>query len=206
MEEFKKDFEAINAGQLGGRLPLLKPEDLNADQKPFYKYLMDTKVAWANKSGFLSALDDGRVIGPFNVFLYSAEMGKAYTGWIDAESEHSTLSARVRQIIILTVGTAWKADYEIYAHTAAAKIAGLEIELISAIVSGSEPEHLALPEAVAYRFTQAMVTKRKVADDLYNLALEVLSQRGTVDMVHLIGLYIATSAFLNAFEVPAPVK
>jgi 4-carboxymuconolactone decarboxylase len=32
----------------------------------------------------------------------------------------------------------------------------------------------------------------------------VFGQRGVIDMVHLIGIYLATSALLNAFEIPAP--
>ena len=45
---------------------------------------------------------------------------------------------------------------------------------------------------------------RAVDDATYRTALEAFGQDGVLDMVHLIGMYLATSAVLNAFEIPAP--
>jgi 4-carboxymuconolactone decarboxylase len=59
-------------------------------------------------------------------------------------------------------------------------------------------------ELAAHRFTDELVRARTVTDETYGQTLEVFGQRGVIDMVHLIGIYLATSALLNAFEIPAP--
>ena len=43
-----------------------------------------------------------------------------------------------------------------------------------------------------------------IDDETYAAALGSFGRDGVLDMVHLIGMYLATSALLNAFEVPAP--
>ena len=35
-------------------------------------------------------------------------------------------------------------------------------------------------------------------------ALDAFGRDGVLDIVHLVGMYLATSALLNAFRVPAP--
>ena len=44
----------------------------------------------------------------------------------------------------------------------------------------------------------------RVDDETYAAAEQAFGRDGVLDMVHLIGMYLATSALLNAFEVPAP--
>lgn len=194
----------IETGKLGGRIQLLSPKELDRQQEKLYDYMVDTKVSWAKKSGFTAMLEDGRLIGPFNPFLYSPKTSQALCDWIDADMENSSLSERVRQIIILTVGTGWNAAYEVYAHTAVGKKAGLTEEEINSITSGSEPQGLAAEESIAYRFTHALITNRKVDASTYQQAVQALTTKGVVDMVQLVGLYLSTSALLNAFEIPAP--
>ena len=195
---------SMESGKLGGRIQLLSPKELDRQQEKLYDYLVDTKVSWAKKSGFTAMLEDGRLLGPFNPFLYSPKTSRALCDWIDADMENTSLSERVRQIIILTVGTAWNASYEVYAHTAVGKKAGLTDEEIAAIKSGSEPQGLSEEESAAYRFTHSLVTNRKVDSSTYQQAIQALTATGVVDMVHLTGLYLSTSALLNAFEIPAP--
>ena len=196
--------ETDPAAGLGGRLPLLRPPDLNVEQQKLYKYLEDSKITWANTSGFQAELPDGRLIGPFNAFLYSPQLGRGFNEWIDAETQYTSLPAPVRQLIVLTVGAAWQAAYEVYAHTAVGRAAGLSAAVMKAIKQGQEPAGLPAPEAAVYRFTQALVTQQQVPDDRYRAAVAAFGPGGVVDMVHLIGQYLATSALLNAFAVPAP--
>ena len=192
--------------KLGGRLELLRPDELPDERRSFYDELQATKIAWARKSGFQGDLPDGRLIGPFNVFLYAPEMARAFNGWVDAESRHSSLSARVRQVIILTVGGIWQSAYEVYAHSAVGREAGLEESTMRSIVARRDPDELEADERVAYRFTRALVRDKGVSDELYDETVGVMGVQGVADTVQLIGLYLATSALLNAFDVPAPAE
>ena len=44
----------------------------------------------------------------------------------------------------------------------------------------------------------------RVAPATYEAAVDTFGRDGVLDMVHLVGMYLATSALLNAFEIPAP--
>lgn len=200
----QEQMATTEKGKLGGRLPLLSPKELDRQGEKLYGYMVDTKVSWAKKSGFTAALEDGRLIGPFNPFLYSPKTSRALCDWIDADMENSSLSDRARQIIIFTVGVSQGAEYEVYAHTAVGKKAGLKDEEIAAIKTSSEPGGLSDDESAAYQFAHSLSTHKKVDSSTYQLAVNATGEQGVVDMVHLIGLYLTTSAFLNAFEIPAP--
>lgn len=190
--------------EFGGRLPLVDTTKLDHAQKEVLEYLEASKFPWAEESGFQSRLDDGRLIGPFNVFLHSPEMGRAFNVWVDAESAHTTLPPDVRQVVILTVGSAWRASYEIYAHVAVARTVGVDEVTIEAIREGREPEDASGAIIAAWRFTRELVEARSISSSVYRAAQTVFGDRGLVDMINLVGLYLATSALLNAFEVPAP--
>jgi len=43
---------------------------------------------------------------------------------VDAEQKHTSLSRRVCEVVILSVGAVWKYDYEIYAHSAVGRKVG----------------------------------------------------------------------------------
>lgn len=201
--ENKKEFEEENEN-LGGRLTLIETAYLKQDQKSIYQRLSQKQVPWADKNKFKASLNDGRLIGPFNFHLRNPATSNAYMDWVDTDGKHTSLASRIREIIILTVGIAWKADYEVYAHTAVGKTSGLTDDMINSLKMGKAPIDFTTEETVAYQFTKQLVTEHKVDDIIYNKAIDVITEKGVVDMVHLIGLYLATSAFLTAFKVPAP--
>ena len=84
-----------------------------------------------------------------------------------------------------------------------ARTVGLSDAVIDGIRTGSE-EAITGDELVAHRFTDQLVRTHRVDDETYAAAEQAFGRDGVLDMVHLIGMYLATSALLNAFEVPAP--
>lgn len=89
---------------LGGRIALFAPDDLTGQQRKVYDVIDQQMVPWAEKAGFKVKLPDGRLVGPFNPILLSPEMGEAFLTLQAVEGKHSSLSPRVRQVVILTVG------------------------------------------------------------------------------------------------------
>jgi 4-carboxymuconolactone decarboxylase len=59
-------------------------------------------------------------------------------------------------------------------------------------------------QRTAHRFADELVRTHRVADATYAAAEVAFGRDGVLDMVHLVGMYLATSALLNAFEIPAP--
>jgi 4-carboxymuconolactone decarboxylase len=121
---------------LGGRLPLLDPAKLSETQRKVYDRTVATMVPWADAAHFQSRTADGRLIGPFNPVLFAPEMSSCFADLQAAEARYTPLSERVRQVVILAVGAVWKADYELYAHSAVALEAGLSEAAIRSLADG----------------------------------------------------------------------
>ena len=189
---------------LGGRLPLLGKSELDGAQSTLYEAMNKEMVPWAKKSGFKASTEDGRLLGPFNPLLYSPMVGQGFMEYLGAERKHTTLSAKVREVIILSVGAVWQSAYELYAHTAVADKAGLEHETIEALAAGRTPQTMPDDQRVAHEFARSLAAEHKVAPELYARAEETFGRKGIVDMIHLTSLYMGTSALLNAFAVPVP--
>jgi 4-carboxymuconolactone decarboxylase len=57
---------------------------------------------------------------------------------------------------------------------------------------------------IAHAFTRQLVGEHRVETETYAQAQQAFGHKGVVDLVLLIGLYLATCALINTFEVPAP--
>jgi 4-carboxymuconolactone decarboxylase len=189
---------------MSGRLPQLRPEDLNDAQRALYDYLVAGYRPWADMSGFDVVAADGSLLGPLNPLLFSPALGAAQTDVFHADKASTSLSPRVHEVVILTVGASWRSNYELYAHSAVGRQAGLSDDVIDALVAGHPPEFRNDQEATAYQFTQQLIDHHRVDAHTYARAEQAFGHKGVVDMVLLIGLYVATCALLNAFDVPAP--
>jgi 4-carboxymuconolactone decarboxylase len=189
---------------LGGRLPLLHLKDLSPSQRAAYELVDRQFVPWAEASNFESKSPDGGLLGPFNSVLYSPEISSAFLAWQTAEEKHTSLDARVRQVVILAVGAVWKADYELYAHAAVGRKAGLSERTISQLSAGEPGEDLSEAEQVAQRFATQLTASRRIEDDVFAAAKTSFGLKGLVDMVNLIGAYQTVCGLLNGFAVPVP--
>ena len=189
---------------LGGRTMLLAADDLSAAQRTVYDTIVKDMVPWAEKAGFTAQLEDGRLVGPFNTVLLSPEMAQAFLALQAVEGKHTSLPERVRQVVILTVGAAWRCDYERYAHGAVARQTGFGDAAIEALNAGQASDELRPEERVAQRFTLTLARDHHVDEALFAEARTHFADRGIVDMIMLAGCYDLISMLLNAFNVPVP--
>ncbi len=194
----------MDATHLGGRLPLLDPASLTGDQRAVYDRLRATMIRWADQSGFQGMTEEGRLIGPFNPVLLSPGIAPAFLDLQDAEQANTSLSERVRQVVILAVGAVWGAEYELYAHAAVARKAGLPDDVIEGLTAGTLPDGLTEQEKVAGRFARQLAAQRRVDAELYRSAETAFGTQGLVDITFLAGIYELVCGLLSAFEIPAP--
>lgn len=192
------------AANLGGRIPLLKPEDMNEDQRRLYETLSKEAVPWSQASGFVAGLGDGSVIGPFDVALQSPAIGAAFGKLQSVEAENTTLTERVRQVVILTAGAVWRSDYERYAHKAVARKAGFPEETVDALAKAEPAPNLTDEEALAQRSTLQLMLHHHIEPSLFDQAKATFGVRGIVDLLFLAGCYQVVCSLLNTFEVPVP--
>jgi 4-carboxymuconolactone decarboxylase len=195
--------EPADDSRLGGRLPLLTPAELDPEQAQLRDRLAATRGADARAAGFALELPGGEVIGPFNAFLRVPGIFQALQQWA-AAIRHYDLPADVQQVAILTVGAAWHSDYEVYAHTAEARHAGVPENAIESIVAGQPPVGLSGPADIAHRLALALAVDHAVSDDLYAEAHDAFGAERLIALVNLIGRYMNTAAMLACFGVPAP--
>jgi 4-carboxymuconolactone decarboxylase len=185
-------------------LALIDPDELDGEQLSLDRVLRAKIIPWANQSGFASTTDDGRFIGPMNIYLRRPKLSRAYLDWIETEQQESTLSARTREVVILTIAVFWQAEFIIYSHVAIARNVGLPESVIDGLLAGKLNQEFSHEEAVSYRFTTEITERREVSDDTYRAITELFGEQGVIDMTNLAGIYLTASALQNVFEVPAP--
>ena len=153
---------------------------------------------------FHSMAEDGRLIGPFNPALLIPAIAAPFLDLQLAEQVNTSLSARVREVVILAVGAVWQADYELYAHLAVARKVGLSEDAARAVATGGLPDGLSDDEKTALRFTQQLSTNHRVDESLYREAKNSFGTKGLIDIAFLVGIYHSVCATLTMFAIPAP--
>jgi len=189
---------------LGGRLPLANPAILTAEQRQLFDTVLQTRVPWADAAGFQVTTADGRLIGPFNAFLLQPEVATKFLEFRATATENTTLSEREREIVIIAVGAVWGAEYELYAHTALARHAGLSDDDVATLLVGDTPDSLNVRERLAAEVARQLSAAHRVPDKLYLEAEKAFGAKGLFDIVALMGQYQTVCTLLTLFDVPAP--
>jgi alkylhydroperoxidase family enzyme len=192
-----------DGGDLGGRLPLLDLDTATPAQLALYAQIKAIAVPTQAVTGIELVSPEGQLIGPLNAYLYNPTTGGALFN-VGNTFSSSTLSARVREVVILSVGGEWGSAYELYAHEKVAALYGLPQEAIDSLAAGDTPVGLTGSELIAAQFVQELVSTHYVSAEIYHAAEAAFGQAGLVDLVNLAGVYLGAAALLNAFEVPAP--
>jgi 4-carboxymuconolactone decarboxylase len=189
---------------LGGRLPLVDPKTLTSAQRELFDAVMTTWVLWSNDAGLEATTADGRLIGPFNSLLLHPEVGAKFLEFVAAAATHTTVSQRVREVVIIAVGAVWDASYELYAHTILARHVGLSDDAVTTLANGGIPDDVSEHEKIAARVARQLSTRHRIDEELYREAEQAFGRTGLFDIVALIGQYHTVCAVLNLFEVPVP--
>lgn len=195
---------SVSPDGFGGRLPLAECASLTDAQREIFDQMTTAVVPWAREAGFQATTDDGRFIGPFNACLLNPAIAAQFLKLQFAEAHTTSLSKRARQVVILTVGAVWRAGYELYAHSAAARHQGLRDADITTLVGGGMPENLTEPEKIAHRLARQLTTSHHVDDQLYRDAEKALGAKGILELTILTGIYHTVCGIINVFDVPAP--
>ncbi|HWD82809.1 MAG TPA: hypothetical protein VG497_28105, partial [Kribbella sp.] len=168
--------------------------------------IMANQLPWANDSGFEISTGDGRLIGPFNTFLRHPEIALRFLEFAAAESDHTSLTERVREVVIVAVGAVWGtgAQYELYAHKIIAAQFDLSPDVVHALANGEVPGELEAEEKLAVHVTRQLLIEHRLDDDLYRAAEQAFGQQGLYDIGAVMGQYQTVCTLLTMFQVPAP--
>ena len=179
------------------RLPYLRYDELDARGQEVWD-----GVAGSRGGELVNA--DGGLIGPFNAFVHAPGVGRHLSALGGRLRFRTSIDRRLSELAIITVGAAWKAEFEWWAHARIAREHGVSDAIVDAIGSGDDPPFAADDERVIYSVARELTGAGRLGQELYDAAQRLLGDEGMVELVALCGYYTLVSYLLNAFAVPLP--
>ncbi|WP_338665253.1 carboxymuconolactone decarboxylase family protein [Pararoseomonas sp. SCSIO 73927] len=146
----------------------------------------------------------GRVPAPMIAWLRNPELARRGQRLGELLRYQTTLEPRLSELAILIVGRHWTAHYEWTVHKREGLKAGMDPEVVAAIAERRVPVLRDERERAIYDVSTALMATRRVPDDLYRRGVEVLGERGIVELVALLGYYTLVAMTLNVFEIGLP--
>ena len=172
------------------RLKLLSPGEMNADQKQTY----DESIA--GKRGAPPA--------PMMAWLNSPEMARHATRLGEVMRYNTIFPAKLSEIAILVTARHFTSHYEWFAHKRLALKGGMDLKIIEDIRDRRTPSFDDPKGQMIYDVARSLHEGHGVSGALYAAAVELLSERGIVEIIGLCGYYTMVAMTLNTFEFGLP--
>ena len=172
------------------RISLPDPARMDADQRRVY----DRVVAGPR----------GRVVGPLRAALHNAELAERWQALGELLRYRTGMTPRQSELAILVTGRACQSPFEWHAHRIEAEKAGVEAEVIEALLRQEVPAGLSPVDAAIVAFARELNATNSVSDATYAEALRLLGERTVVELAALVGYYTMVAMTLNVHEIPLP--
>lgn len=142
--------------------------------------------------------------GPFNALLRSPEMGNHAQKLGEYVRFKTSVPRRLNEMAILMTARYWSSQYEWYAHERLALDAGLGPAVIDDIRAGRRPASMQADESIVYDFCTELRERRRVSDATFEAAVDLLGEKGVVDLIGNMAYYDLVSMVLNVDRYPLP--
>lgn len=172
------------------RIPDLAPEAMNEDQRR-----IAAKIA---------ATRGGVVRGPFAIWLRHPKLAEQAEAFGSHLRLGTAVPRRLSELAILVTARHWTAQYEWYAHEAAAREAGIADPIIEAIRHRRAPAFEAADEACVWRLCNELYQTRDVSEATYATARDTLGEAMLIELVTIAGFYAMVALVLKSFDAPLP--
>lgn len=185
------------------RIPRLRPDEFDDDQRALYAEL----TGGPRSGGALFPLTDaeGRLLGPFDAMLRNPAIGQPLQA-VGARLRYGgRLSARARELVILTVAAHWDSAFETDAHERVGRAAGLTDDELRGVRSGRPPELTDPLEAAAVRAAGALLARGDLSDAEYAGLSDALPPPLLFELVCLVGYYTTLAWTMRAFRGDHPL-
>ena len=179
------------------RLPYVRRDDLDPDRQAVWDSVVGSR-------GDQLINDQGGLAGPFNAFVQAPDVGRHLTALGRVLRFETSIERRLSEVAIITVGAAWKAEFEWWAHSQMARKHGVPDAVVVAIGRGEDPPFEAADERTVHAVARQLTGSGRVDQESYDAAQGLLGDAGLVELVSLCGYYTLISFLLNAFTVPLP--
>lgn len=181
------------------RLEPIPPTQLDEAQRALYASITEGPRAQGPQH-FALTRADGALLGPFNALLLSPGLGQALQEVGAAVRYRTALSARTREIAILTVAAHWSSTFERESHESIGASIGLTDEEMGRIRAGEIPELEDAEERACAHLVRAMVDG-DVDDDTWAAWTAVVGAETVFELTTLVGYYATLALQLRVFRV-----
>lgn len=146
----------------------------------------------------------GRVQGPLRAALHSPELAERWQALGEFLRYDTSLPPRLSELAILVTGRACRSPFEWHAHRTEAENAGVEPEIIEALLAQTIPSSLARDDALIVSYAVELNRHDSVSDATHAAVVDRFGERTVVELTALIGYYTMVAMTLNAHEIPLP--
>ena len=181
------------------RLEPIPPTNLDPEQKSLYTKITEGPRAQGPKHFDLTR-EDGALLGPFNALLLAPRLGSALQELGAAIRYETALSARTREMAILTVAARWDSAFERSAHESVGRAAGLSAEEMSAIRAGGVPALDDPREQACAHLARSMV-EGDVDKEAWAAWAPVVGAATIFELTTLVGYYATLALQMRVFRV-----
>lgn len=172
------------------RIPLPTPETLTPAQRTVYDKVV---------SGPRGALR-----GPLRAALYNPELADRWQALGELLRYRTSLTPRQSELAILVTGRHCRAPFEWHVHRGEAEKAGIEADIIEAILAQETPDLKDPADAAIHDYARELNAFDAVSTPIYERAMQALGALGVVELTALVGYYTLVAMTLNAHHIPLP--
>ncbi|MEV5503436.1 carboxymuconolactone decarboxylase family protein [Nonomuraea fuscirosea] len=187
------------------RIAPIGPDELDARQWRIYDALVNGRRA-SRPRPFPIVDEQGALTGPCNAWLLNSAIGSAFEQLGAAVRFEISLTAREREITILSVAQHRDSPYELYAHRLAGPAAGLSEQQVEALCAGEDPGFADERERVVLDTARLLLRTGALDDAAYQRAVETLGTPGLFEVTVIVGWYNHLATQLAVFDVRPPAE
>ena len=144
----------------------------------------------------------GRLINIYRMLLNAPPLAESWFNHSNAVRWKTTLSGRLREIVIIRVGHLAQCDYVLRQHVPALALAdGLSVEECDALADWACSQFFDPRERAALAYADTMTRDIAVPDDVFAAVKRHFDDRQIVELTVLIGSYNMNARVLRALEL-----
>jgi 4-carboxymuconolactone decarboxylase len=171
------------------RFEPVSPDNMTAEQKAVSEDIIKSR---------------GSVRGPFPVMLHNPGLASASEKLGGYARFDSKIEPRLLEFAVAVISRFWGAQVEWVSHSRLAGEAGIDPAILKSVADGTRPDFVKDDEAAIYDFVTSLLNTTRVDDATYGKCLDVLGERGLIDLMAATTHYTMVSFTLNCFQVPVP--
>jgi 4-carboxymuconolactone decarboxylase len=146
--------------------------------------------------------DDPRGVNGLTLLLHHPALAKAFLTFNNHVAIASSLSRRIRELLILRISWLRRAEYEFVQHVVLGKRAGLTDAEIDRITKGADAPGWEPIDAALVRAVDELLADARIADKTWDVLAAHFDKKQMMDLVYCIGCYEILAMVFNTYRLP----